>query len=75
MLSGVCIGSNDLETARMFYDVVLATIGMRCVLSEDKEFGYADADGKTSLFVVTPYNAQRASTVPRSCFIYLMWSR
>jgi catechol 2,3-dioxygenase-like lactoylglutathione lyase family enzyme len=35
MLSYVYFGTNDLETARSFYDAVLATIGMsRCITGE-----------------------------------------
>lgn len=61
MLSGVCIGTNDLSAAGEFYDAVLATIGMRCVLSESDERGYAGADGRITLFLVVPYNKQRAT--------------
>ena len=61
MLSGVCIGTNDLLAAGEFYDAVLATIGMACVLSEPHERGYASADGKITLFVVLPYDKQAAT--------------
>lgn len=61
MLSGVCIGTNDLSAAGVFYDAVLATIGMSCVLSESRERGYAGADGRITLFLVVPYNEQRAT--------------
>ena len=61
MLSGVCIGTNNIDAAAEFYDAVLATIGMTCVLSETDERGYAGADGRITLFVVTPYNEQPAT--------------
>ena len=61
MLSGVCIGTNDLQGAAKFYDAVLATIGMTCVLSETAERGYAAADGRITLFVVAPYDGQPAT--------------
>jgi len=61
MLSGVCIGTNDIAAAGEFYDAVLATIGMKCVLSESLERGYAGQDGKITLFVVIPYNKQTAT--------------
>lgn len=61
MLSEVCIGTNNLSEAGKFYDAVLATIGMRCVLSGTHERGYAGADGKISLFVVIPFNDQKAT--------------
>ncbi|MDF2371603.1 MAG: VOC family protein [Rhizobiaceae bacterium] len=62
MLSGVCIGTNDIEAAGEFYDAVLATIGMTCVLSEPTERGYAGPDGRITLFVVTPFDEQPASS-------------
>lgn len=61
MLSGVCVGTNDLPAAGAFYDAVLATIGMRCVLSEPRERGYAGPDGRITLFLVVPYNGKRAT--------------
>jgi len=44
MLSGVCIGTNDITAATQFYDTVLATIGMRRVLTEPREEGRAGVD-------------------------------
>lgn len=61
MLSGVCVGTNNLNAAAKFYDAVLATIGMNCVLAESHERGYAGVDGKITLFVIAPYNRQRAT--------------
>jgi len=51
MLAGVCIGTNDIESAGKFYDAVLETIGMHCVFSDPKEKGYAGADGRVTLFL------------------------
>jgi len=61
MLSGICVGTDDLLAASKFYDVVLATIGMRCVLAELHERAYAGADGRTVFFVVVPFDGQKAS--------------
>lgn len=61
MLSGICIGTNDLPAAGKFYDAVLATIGMSCTLREPGERGYAGADGRTTLFILTPYNEESAT--------------
>ncbi|AZV78565.1 VOC family protein [Parasedimentitalea marina] len=61
MLSGVCIGTNDISTATQFYDTVLATIGMHRVLTEPREVGYAGADGRISVFLIVPFNGQPAS--------------
>lgn len=61
MLSGVCIGTNDLTAATAFYDKVMATIGMKRELTKPDEIGYAGSDGKVTFFVLTPYNEQPAS--------------
>ena len=61
MLSGVSVGTNDLVAAGKFYDAVLATIGMSCVLSHADERGYAGADGKITLWVIVPFNNKTAT--------------
>ena len=61
MLSGVCLGTNDLAAAAAFYDAVLATVGMRCTLDEPRERGYAGADGRTTVFLLFPWDGRRAT--------------
>ena len=61
MLSGVCIGTNNIKAAGEFYDEVLSTIGMSCVLVEPNERGYAGSDGVITFFVLTPYNNHAAT--------------
>jgi catechol 2,3-dioxygenase-like lactoylglutathione lyase family enzyme len=61
MLSGVCVGTNDISAAGKFYDEVLAVIGMKCVFSDEHERGYAGTDGRTTFFVVVPFNEKRAT--------------
>ena len=61
MLSGVCIGTNDMDSASDFYDKVLGTLGMTCVFTEPHERGYAGPDGKIMVYIVIPYNEQKAT--------------
>ena len=61
MLSGVCIGTNDLEKAGVFYDAVLSTIGMSRAVVTPEEIGYAAADGAVRFFVLKPYDKKSAS--------------
>jgi hypothetical protein len=61
MLSGVGVGTNDMVTAGVFYDAVLATIGMTCVAADAQERAYAGQDGKASFFVLQPFNGQQAT--------------
>jgi hypothetical protein len=62
LLSGICIGTNNIIAAGKFYDAVLATIGMSCVLFEADERGYAGDDGRTTVFVVSPFNEKPATS-------------
>lgn len=61
MLSGVCVGTNDLAAAARFYDAVLTTISMRCMLSEENERAYGGPDGRMTFFVVRPYDGRTAT--------------
>lgn len=61
MLSGVCLGTNDLEKAGAFYDDVLAVIGWTRLLDGEAEIGYGPAGGWPALFVVTPFNGRAAT--------------
>ena len=70
MLSGVCIGTNDITAATQFYDTVLATIGMHPVLTEPREVGYAGADGRITVFLIVPYNDQPATFGNGSQFMF-----
>jgi len=61
VLSGVCVGTNNLLQAGEFYDTVMATIGMARIVSGEHELGYAAADGHVSLWVVMPFNEKPAT--------------
>ena len=61
MLSGVCVGSNDLGAAGSFYDKVLGALGMRRVVTGQHELGYAGSDNHVSVWVVTPFNDKPAT--------------
>ncbi len=61
MVSGVSVGTNDLFAAGVFYDAVLATLGMSCVYVDSRERGYGGPDGKIRLFVNLPYDENPAT--------------
>lgn len=61
MLSGACVGSNNLSSAKIFYDSVLSTIGMSCHVSLEHELGYGANDGRPNFWVVSPYNEKEAT--------------
>ena len=61
MLSGACVGTNNLEKAKNFYDSVLATIGMQCHVNLEFELGYGPQDGNPNFWVVVPFNEKQAT--------------
>lgn len=61
MLTGACVGTNDIEKAGAFYDAVLGTIGMERLFSLEHEMGYGPKDGDPNFYVVVPYNEKPAN--------------
>ncbi|OAP40957.1 glyoxalase [Sinorhizobium glycinis] len=62
MLLYVTVGTNDLERAGAFYDVVLPTLGYRRQRQDETEIGYgADGDVRVRFWVVTPFNREPAT--------------
>ncbi len=61
MLSGVCVGSNNLEKSGAFYDQVLATIGMERRVSEENEIGYGQKGEEVTFWVLKPFNGETAT--------------
>jgi catechol 2,3-dioxygenase-like lactoylglutathione lyase family enzyme len=60
MLHYITVGSNDLHRAGIFYDAVLATLGMARSATKERELGYGLATPNAQVrerffFVVTPY--------------------
>ncbi len=61
MLSGACVGSNNLPEAKKFYDSVLSTIGMSRHVSLEHELGYGPDAGQPNFWVLIPYNKKEAT--------------
>ena len=61
MLSGVCVGTNDLETAGRFYDAVFATIGLKRIVTVENEIGYGLDSGDMCFWVLKPFDGQAAT--------------
>lgn len=62
MLAAVCIGSNDLKAAELFYDELLATIDMVRQVADESELGYGTPGNDSNFWVLRPYNRQAATT-------------
>ncbi len=61
MLAAICLGTNDLIKARVFYDHLLATLGMVRLIENDIEIGYGVLDQDPSFWVLLPYNKKPAN--------------
>jgi len=61
MLTGACIGTNDMAKATQFYDAVLATIDMERQFTTEHELCYGPKGGTPCFYVVTPYNEESAT--------------
>jgi catechol 2,3-dioxygenase-like lactoylglutathione lyase family enzyme len=64
MLSHVTIGTDDLQRAKAFYDAVMATLGIGCILHEPEDglAGYAEGPEATpQVIVLRPIDGRPAS--------------
>jgi catechol 2,3-dioxygenase-like lactoylglutathione lyase family enzyme len=61
MIGYATVGSNDLEKAKAFYDVVLAELGGQRTLTMDRLQGYGAPGGGGMLAVCRPYDEQTAT--------------
>ena len=61
MIKYACVGSNDLERAKKFYDALLGSIGMRTYY-ETSRGGRMYGHPQTGLFsIAVPYNGEPAT--------------
>lgn len=61
MLHAVSVGTDDLDSSIVFYDAVLATIGIVRVMRIETEAGYGLPGGEPLFYVNLPYNKEAAS--------------
>jgi len=61
MLAAACVGTNDLENVDLFYDKVLATVGMRRCFGNGVEIAYSNVDGGLTFQVLTLFDGKSAS--------------
>ncbi|GGK68196.1 VOC family protein [Amphritea balenae] len=61
MLLGVCLGTNDLARAAVFYDRLLNTLGMVRTMEADNEVGYGPEGGSSCFWILEPFDKQPAT--------------
>jgi len=59
VLSHVSLGTNDFPRARKFYDAVLGTLGMKCLMALDEGAGYGRQ--QPDFWIQLPYDGQAAN--------------
>jgi predicted lactoylglutathione lyase len=60
MIGYATLGSNDFEKAKAFYDAVLAELGGKRTMTNDRMQGYGSGGG-AMLAICKPYDGQRAT--------------
>lgn len=61
MLTGACVGTNNLEASGRFYDAVFSTIGMVRLVTIPNEIGYGPEGGTPVFWVLTPFDGNAAT--------------
>ncbi|WP_395391215.1 VOC family protein [Novosphingobium sp. BL-8A] len=61
MFSHICVGSNDLNTAKTFYDAVFGTMGATPVLSDPAAGRLGWMHNGSNFMVVSPLNGDAAT--------------
>ncbi|KXS19072.1 glyoxalase/bleomycin resistance protein/dioxygenase [Gonapodya prolifera JEL478] len=58
----VCLGTNDLEKAKAFYDELLAPLGGKVVLNTGRGLMYSNGTAEAGFLITTPFD----KTLPAS---------
>lgn len=61
MLTAVCVGTNNLKAATVFYDAILANINLHRITGNEVEVGYGIQGQAPTFWVTKPYNKKDAS--------------
>ena len=62
MIGYITLGTNDLERAKTFYDVLLAEMGVKRLMAfGDRGYGWAASMEQPMLCIFKPYNGQPAT--------------
>ena len=55
------LGTNDLERAGRFYDALLAELGAKRQMTDERMFGWGSKPGQTMFSVITPFDEKSAT--------------
>ena len=61
MIGYVTLGTNDLERAGRYYDELLAEMGAKRVMTDERMLGWSTGAGSPVFSVITPWDEQPAT--------------
>ncbi len=61
MIGYVTIGTNDLARAEQFYDALLAEVGAKRIMANDRMRFYGSGPGKPMIAICTPADGNKAT--------------
>lgn len=61
MIGYITLGTNDLERAGKFYDVLLAEIGAKRVMTDERMLGWGTSPAETMFSVIAPFDGKLAT--------------
>jgi predicted lactoylglutathione lyase len=61
MIGYITLGTNDLQRAGEFYDALLAELGAKRTMTDERMLAWGTAPNKTMLAVITPFNEEEAT--------------
>ena len=61
LIGYLTLGTNDLQRAGKFYDELLAEIGARRVMTDERMLGWSRAPTEIMFSVITPYDGEAAT--------------
>ena len=62
MIGYITLGTNDLERAGNFYDALLAVIGAKRVMTDERMLGWGTSPQDTMFSVISPYDGEPATS-------------
>lgn len=61
MISYTCVGTNDVERARGFYDALFSILGAKPIFKSERGFSYGIDPKQPTFMVLKPYDGQPAT--------------
>ena len=62
MIGYITLGTNDLEKAGAFYDELLAEIGAKRAMTDERMLGWSNKAGQTMFSVIKPFDGEEATS-------------